>query len=860
MKKILLLILLSVSMTVFSQNLPHYRLSIAPADLDSMNAHPKDEAYYKAVLYVDIYTYNVLARYKGSTSLNYPKRSWAIKFPDANNYFGASRINLHADYKDYSNMRNFLIMNLFEFLGSPASRIKHITYEVNGQPYGIHTQTEQIDNEYLVRNGRTSVSLYKARNHGALMAPAVHDEYYGVIWETEAGGDPTLNELRVFFNKCLYWSKADFDANISNEIDVDNFLNFFAVHFVFADMDNFTKNIFLNKNSNTMKWELLPWDNEGSFGNSAFGVFDSTLVEYNMRDAHTPEYQVVFQRLLENATFRTLFQTKVNRVLTDGFPMLDTLIDNTYLRIKQDVYADTKREATNEDFDNSIPRLKWFMSQRKTFLENNTLPERNVLTDFYCSNPMPTAGNSQVTFRIASPVEQHVNMFFADSVDFNIFGQPFKFSRMQLYDDGLHDDLLANDFVYGNTKDVSNFVSPLIPFAITGAEQNYPPNGIFYVDYYGSKSFAINKGNSLGNIADSLAIGDMFKYGSNYFVEVKNTSILSSIDLSYCHLRTNEATKDFMFPEQVVLEPNETIYISSNYNLGNQFFNGKRSFYNLYYQLAVGDSLHLLSPVLTPLISAKVNAIQTLTVQSPPLVINEINYKSGTAKPMGDWVEIYNPNSSTVDLSGWIFKDGDNKHAFPFPYGYLLPANGYVVVAEDSVVFKAACPTVSNFVGNTAFGLSGTGEPVRLYDNYGQIIDSVNYSIAVPWPMAAAGFGATLELKNPTLDNTDGNNWFADILKNGSPGIENYLSTAVTEIETLNNNIHPNPTTGVFFINTDQSDVQIELIDLQGRILKHINLNSVGEHVIDITGLPAGIYFVKKVANGERRIEKLIVK
>ncbi|HEY6915290.1 MAG TPA: CotH kinase family protein, partial [Paludibacter sp.] len=435
----------------FSQELPHYELTILPANLDSMNAHPADEVYYPAVFKVGDLSYNVEARYKGSTTLNYPKKSWAIKFNNSTNYFGVSRINLHADYKDHSSMRNFLIMKLFAFMGSPASQIKHVTYRVNGEEYGVFTQVEQIDNEYLARNGRSVVSLYKSNNHAALMAPAVRDEYYRIIWDIEAGGDPTYNELRVLFNKCLYWSKADFDANISNEIDVDNFLNFFAVHFVFTDMDNFTKNIFLNKNSTSSKFELFPWDNEGSFGNSAYGVFDSTFVNYNMRDSHTPEYEVVFQRLLENPTYKSIFRDKVNRILTDGFSYVDTLMDNTYQKIKSSVYADTHKEATNEEFETEFTRLKWFMANRKASLQSNELPQRNVLTDFYCSNPFPNSANPLVTFRIVSPVKQPVNMFFADSVNFDSMGQPFKFSRFELFDDGLHDDLQANDLIYGNT-------------------------------------------------------------------------------------------------------------------------------------------------------------------------------------------------------------------------------------------------------------------------------------------------------------------------------------------------------------------------------------------------------------------------
>lgn len=843
----------------FSQELPHYELTISPSDLDSMNANPKAEIYYPAVFKVDDLTYDVHARYKGSTTLNYPKKSWAIKFDDANNYFGVSRINLHADYKDHSGMRNFLIMKLFGYLGSPASQMKHVTYEVNGEEYGVFTQVEQVDNEYLLRNGRAAVSLYKAKNHAALLGPAVRDEDYVYIWDIEAGGDPTYNELRVMFNKFLYWSKADFDANIADEIELDNFLNFFAVHFVFVDLDNFTKNIFLNKNSTSSKFEFLPWDNEGSFGNSAGGVFDSTFVSYNMRDSYTPEYEVVFQRLLENPTYKSIFRDKVNRILTDGFSYMDTLMDNTYQKIKTSVYADATKEATNDQFDTEFTRLKWFMANRKAFLQTNDLPQRNVLTDFYCSNPFPNIINPLVTFRITSQVEQPVNMFFADSVNFNKMGQPYKFSRFQLYDDGQHDDLLANDLIYGNTIDVTDFYSSLIPFGITGAEQNYPPNGIFYIDYYRSKSYAINKGNMNSDITSNLKIGNAYQYNSQSVVELINISSSDTIDLSYCHIRTANSFTDFMFRDQVVLAPNETIYVAPTAAIGNHFFPGKRTFVCLYFNVNAGDSLHLLSPVLSPVMSAYISGTPELSVDRIPLVINEINYKSSVSKPTSDWVEIYNPGDLPVDMTGWVFKDGDNKHKFTFPNHYELPANGYVVIAEDLSVFQTSCPEVTNVVGSAGFGLSASGEYVRIYDNLGQLVDSVNYSNVAPWPINASGTGATLELQNPVFDNTVGNNWYADQTKTGSPGARNSFLSDIDPAKSIFYAVYPNPAHDELFVRTSTENTRVDIITLQGAVLRTIRIYESGVQSVDVSRMPRGMYLIRVTNAGGEHIEKVIV-
>ena len=47
------------------------------------------------------------------------------------------------------------------------------------------------------------------------------------------------------------------------------------------------------------------------------------------------------------------------------------------------------------------------------------------------------------------------------------------------------------------------------------------------------------------------------------------------------------------------------------------------------------------------------------------LAINEINYKSSDDFDPGDWIEIYNPNESSINLSNWVLKDdNDSTHLF----------------------------------------------------------------------------------------------------------------------------------------------------------------------------------------------------
>ena len=65
--------------------------------------------------------------------------------------------------------------------------------------------------------------------------------------------------------------------------------------------------------------------------------------------------------------------------------------------------------------------------------------------------------------------------------------------------------------------------------------------------------------------------------------------------------------------------------------------------------------------------------------------INEVESNGGTP---GDWVELYNPLSSAVDVSGLKFKDNDDTHAFyVIPPGTTIAAKGFLTLEEAQFGF-----------------------------------------------------------------------------------------------------------------------------------------------------------------------------
>jgi len=234
------------------------------------------------------------------------------------------------------------------------------------------------------------------------------------------------------------------------------------------------------------------------------------------------------------------------------------------------------------------------------------------------------------------------------------------------------------------------------------------------------------------------------------------------------------------------------------------------------------------------------------------VIINEINYKSSPEFYTEDWVEFYNNDESPADLSGWVFMDSDDNHKFEFPFGTVIEPGAYIVLCSDLGLFTQLNPDVENVIGSFPFGLSSGGELIRLYNNTGILIDSLEYGITNPWPEEPNGEGPTLELKNPFLDNSLAVNWCASV-DYGTPGIVNScIVYAIDEkdISPFSINIFPNPVTinaYLEFSSELSGKLEISIFNSTGKLYKTYSrqVTSYSQYLFDIDDLPErGLYLV----------------
>ncbi len=165
------------------------------------------------------------------------------------------------------------------------------------------------------------------------------------------------------------------------------------------------------------------------------------------------------------------------------------------------------------------------------------------------------------------------------------------------------------------------------------------------------------------------------------------------------------------------------------------------------------------------------------TTASAAVVINEIMYNT-PGSPDIEWLELYNSGDSAIELDDWYLLDSDPLHPICLLSGDLGPGQ-FLVVVGDFNEFTPQYPGVSNVNVNdfdpngTGFGLSNSSDTINLYDDDGELQDTVTYFDSGDWPNSADGDGPSLELVSPLLENNVSSAWDPSLVTYGTPGQQN---------------------------------------------------------------------------------------
>lgn len=166
-------------------------------------------------------------------------------------------------------------------------------------------------------------------------------------------------------------------------------------------------------------------------------------------------------------------------------------------------------------------------------------------------------------------------------------------------------------------------------------------------------------------------------------------------------------------------------------------------------------------------IAALIIMITFPLVAQAKVQINEIAWMGtgGTNGQYGEWFELYNDSTETVNLSGWtLAKAGGEKLVYTFT-GSIGPLGYYVV---ERVTTSVPDPVPTSNDESAPFGNGGfanTGEYLVLKNSKGEILQSLNYLSG--WPAGDASTKETMQY--------NGNTWVTAI---ATPGAKNSIQNA----------------------------------------------------------------------------------
>lgn len=341
-----------------STALPVYELIVAPEYLAQLDADPWSEEYVPAVWRHAGVEYDVGVRYRGGWTSRYaPKKSWKVRFPEAQLFQGHRFLNLNAEFNDRYLVKEKFAYDLFHLFGVDGPEAGLVHLRLNGQFWGVYTQVEHVDEYFLLRSGRpVGSSIYKVEGGGDFSLhdnPADYAQIYQKRTNLQSGYDELIALLELVNNT----PDDQFPQALVQVFEVAAYLNYYATVMLTANTDVTVANYYLVHNPETGRWEVLPWDN------------GSTLWWQTMPIDYGTPTNILLTRVLDVPEFRLYYGRYLIEAMDDEYSpaQVGLTVDGYRGLVGHDGTCDVwHRYWWSRDFD---PDVTPFVEQRNAYLQ-----------------------------------------------------------------------------------------------------------------------------------------------------------------------------------------------------------------------------------------------------------------------------------------------------------------------------------------------------------------------------------------------------------------------------------------------------------------------------------------------------------
>lgn len=459
-----------------------------------------DTAKYGAEDFImaDVVTVNGISydsvgvKYKGNSSYDstYAKNPMHIEL-DAfkkQSYQGYKDIKLGNGYSDPSLIREPLAYNILgNYADCPKANFAKVF--INGIYIGLYSNAESINKDFCSNHFYSSKNTLLKCNPIVNPGPTTKSNLR-YISGADSSGYNNFYEVKSDFGwnelVALCDSVTNNPSSLPNVIDIDRAAWMLAFNNTLVNLDSysgvFAQNYYLYKD-HTGLFNPIIWDLNMCFGGFPFTGAGATglggLSIPNMQQLSpllhsTDSYWPLINDLMNNGMYKRMYIAHMRTILSDFITSgtYETISAQFQSQINSDVLADTNKFFTDTDFQNgmtadvsvgsySVPGIKNLMETRATYLLSTSefMFAPPVITNVISDNTSPTINSTvHITANILNTNTNSVYLGFRNL-------NSDKFTRISMFDDGLHNDGGSGDNVYGASIFISSAMTQYYIYA-----------------------------------------------------------------------------------------------------------------------------------------------------------------------------------------------------------------------------------------------------------------------------------------------------------------------------------------------------------------------------------------------------------
>jgi tetratricopeptide (TPR) repeat protein len=329
--------------------------------------------YAPAVVSCENETYeNVGIRHRGNASMllippdgKKPYKLDFDRYQKKQNFHGFKKFNFINCFRDPSMLRDKLSYDLMRRVGVPAphATFAHLYLSLDGNPreyLGLYVVVEQVDKVFLNRHfGNSKGLLIKGEIMNDLDYRGENWEEYAHDFELKSDPEDSDTSLLIQFLKFVNQSSDEqFAQEINSYLNVDRFVKWLAMNTLLSDLDSYAglgHNWYLYFNTDTKRFEYIPWDVNEAFGNLQLQSQPQQMIDFDIHRPYVGD-KILIRRLLAVERFKALYYGYLQIFVVGVFDpeTMHKEIDRLHAFIKDAAEKDKNKIYATADFLKSV--------------------------------------------------------------------------------------------------------------------------------------------------------------------------------------------------------------------------------------------------------------------------------------------------------------------------------------------------------------------------------------------------------------------------------------------------------------------------------------------------------------------------